>query len=198
MWKNIAIVFLLAVTIFSIFKFVSTLKEKYALQEALGQAKAQVADLEKQKQKLLQDIEKEKALTEKLSADKAAIKDNLKASLRRMGKLRKDFSNAQGALKEMESRIGLLKAENSALQTEKEKIVQENDTFKARTHSAAELKGALQELRKQAYEVSGKIREKSDIEKGLEGNRGYVLKEGKLTYAPKVKIEVTPAPPKAQ
>jgi hypothetical protein len=46
------------------------------------------------------------------------------------------------------------------------------------------------------HKVGTEIKKKADTNQAIEGNRGFVIKDGKPTCAAKVKIDVRPASPK--
>jgi len=192
--KNIVIVILISITVFSVYRYVIALKEKYALLSELAQKKEQIVLLESEKQRLTQELEKEKALGVKLAQEKKELRDNLKAGRKRLSKLFMDFAVIQKTLDQISSQASLLKAENAALNEQKAKLEQENESLKVKLSSAAELKKAIKELRKQARKVGLDMIQKSQSEKTLEGNQGFVIKDGLATTPAKVKIEVTPAP----
>ncbi|MCX5702902.1 MAG: hypothetical protein NT066_00150 [Candidatus Omnitrophica bacterium] len=185
--KNILIVLLLTIAIFSVFKYIWLLKEKYDLLVILNQVKAQVATLEEEKQNLLQSLEKEKESRQKLSQENLGLKENLKAGKRKLTKLFRE----QEALEELNYKFSLLKAENVALTEKTKKLSEENENLKAKVSSISGLKDAIRELKKQARKVvSIVIRHKP--ERIIEGNRGFLIKDGKYTSPAKVKIEVIP------
>ena len=62
--KNIALILLLGITIFSLIRYVSELRARYRLQDTLVQAQGEVKALTQQKQNLLRELEKEKELKE--------------------------------------------------------------------------------------------------------------------------------------
>jgi len=192
--KNIVIVLLASITIFSIYKYAVAMKEKYALLNEITQKKEQIVLLENEKQKLTQELDKEKALGEKLIEEKAELKENLRASRKRLSRLFVDLAGVQSTLDQVNAHISLLKAENTALTEQKNKLDKENDAFRAKLSSGAELKKALKELRKQAQKVGVHMIKKAENEKTLEGNQGYIIKNGLTTTPAKVIIEVTPAP----
>ena len=76
--KNILIVFLVSMAIFSIFKYLLSLKEKYDLVNALNQVKEKVAALEKEKQDLLGELKKEKEFEEQLKREISGFKGYLR------------------------------------------------------------------------------------------------------------------------
>lgn len=194
--KNIVIILLLTISLFSVYKFISSLREKYELMNSLNLAKQQVTVLEDEKQNLLREIEKDKKLRQKLTQQNLELKDYLKAGKARMGKLFKVYEGTQETIEQLNSKFSLLKAENTAIITDKELLSKENEALKIKLNSVIELKKAMRELRKQAQKVGIQIIKKTDVRKTLEGNQGYVIKDGKLNNPAKVKIEVVPAPVK--
>lgn len=199
--KNILIVILVTITTFSVFKYFSSLREKYDLLNTLNQTKEQLATLEKQRQNLLQDLEKEKQFQQKLAQENSGLKDYLKASKKRLTKLFADFGEAEKTIEQLGAKFSVLEAENTALREQRDKlstqfiqVIQENDSLKARLSSITELKKAIKQLRRQMREVSREIKKRSQDEV-IEGNRGFLIKDGKSTYPPKVRIEVIPASP---
>lgn len=194
--KNITIILLLTITIFSVYKFISSLGEKYELLNSLNQAKEQLATLEEDKQNLLQEIEKDKQLQQKLTQQTLGLKEYLKAGKERLSKLFKAYNGSEKVVGQLNSQLSLLKAENTALSGEKKQITQENESLKAKLSSVLELKKAIKELKKQAQKVGIQIIKKTDTTKTLKGNQGYVIKDGKALTPTKVIIEVVPAPVK--
>ena len=180
MIKNIVLVLFLGITVFSMVKYRIELKARYALQEELSKAQDQITVLANEKQNLLQDLKKEQELKEQLGQKNTALKDNLRASVKRISRLFNDSGKAQAELEEVEGRLSILKAENRALIEGRKKIQTENEQFKIRLGSISELKQVIRDLKE-------KRRNNSDL--ALEGNRGFLLKDGRST----VKIEVIPA-----
>jgi len=190
--KNTLIVLLLAIALFSIIRYILSIKE-------VSQAKEQVAILEIEKQNLLQELEKEKELQQNLTKENSGLKDNIKASRRRLTKLFREVKDTQKAIEDLNSRFSILKAENTALIEEESilklklsQVSQENDSMKVKLSSVAELKQAIRELKiKMRQSIVNQYKKLTQI---VEGNRGYIIKDGKSTYPAKIKIEVRPAP----
>ena len=198
--KNILIALLVTLTLFSVFKYIYSIKEKYELLNILNQTKEQAAALENEKQNLLQELEKEKELQQKLSQENSAFKDSIRLSEEKLAQLDADFVQAQKTIEQLNSNFSLLKAENIALiekkntlNTKLSQVSQEKDALQVKLSSIAELKKAIKELKRQMRKVGTVIREKVRTNKIIEGNRGFLIKDGKFTYPAKVKIEVTPA-----
>jgi len=59
-FKNIAIILLLSVAIFSMFRYLNELKARCKLQDSLFKAQDEIAVLTQEKQNLLQELGKEK------------------------------------------------------------------------------------------------------------------------------------------
>ncbi|MEI6631173.1 MAG: hypothetical protein WCL25_00990 [bacterium] len=204
-YSQIILIALLAgVTCFSLFKYFYTLKEKYELYNTLNQIKGQVADLEAQKQEILQGIEKEKQLNLQITQENTGLKENIGAAEEKIAQLSTDIAYAKKIFEDFKSEVSVLKAENMAVREENvnltsklSQVSQEKDTLTMRLSSIAELKKAIRELKKQMRRVSSEISYKETVrEKILEGNRGFLLKNGKPTYPTKVKIEVKSLPAK--
>lgn len=195
-FKLVLVIFLLAITAFSVFKYAVSLKEKYDLLNTINQIKTQVTTLENEKQNLLQ-------LKEQLVQENSGLKDNLRASEEKIAKQAADFTLVQNALENLSSQISLVKAENDALREERDnlsgqltQVSQEKEGLKARLGSLAELKKAIKELKKQMRRLNTEVKKKAAIQKIIEGNRGYLVKDGRPTYPSKIRIEVNPPLPK--
>lgn len=182
--KNTTITLLIAITVFSMFRYVSELKERFRLQDNLIQAEGQIAVLAQEKQNLLQDLEKEKIAKEQLTAKNSNLKDYLRAGKNRLMRLFRDNAKTQVDLEEINSKFAILKAENRALIDNRKRIYAENEQFKLKLSSIVELKKAIKEL---------KSRKHKDYSLEIEGNRGFLVKDGQSTALEKVRIEVIPA-----
>jgi chromosome segregation ATPase len=193
--KLILTVLLVGVTIFSVFKYVMTLKEKYALQNSLKEAKEQAVALELA-------IEKERELHKSLAQENLTLKDELKANTDKLAQLDAELQDYQKTIERLTSEVGLAKAENTALREEKDNLVeelnqvsQERDTLKARLGSMPELKKTIREVKVQIRKAKVRMREISKKRRVIEGNRGFLVKNGRSTYpVTKIEIEVLPAP----
>jgi uncharacterized protein (DUF3084 family) len=174
--KDILIVLLVTIVVFSIYKYKVLLSEKYELLNTLFQVRARAGILEKEKQNLLQDIEKRKGTERKLIT-------NLKASRSRLAKLFAENNKTENALDESCRQISLLKIENINLKEQKDKVFQENESLKERLSSIEALTKAIQELNKNQNQAGNT----------QQGNKGYLIKNSQFTYPAKVKIEVVPA-----
>ena len=145
----------------------------------ISSLKQSISALENQKQNLLQELEKEKNTVKELNLRSAGLKSYLIAFKKRLSKSFLALDNAQYKLEHLNSQFSILKAENNALLEDKQRLSQENDEMKMKLSSVNELRKAIRELK-----LKPRI---------IEGNKGYLIKDGQPTVTPKVKIEVVPA-----
>ncbi len=192
-YRVILVAFLIGITAFSAFRYVASLKEKLDLMSALNQTKEQIAVLESEKQNLLQELEKEKQLQQQLNEENTGLKESLKVNEEKIDKINADFAQAQTTLEQLNSQLAALRQEKDNLNAQVTQVTQEKDNLQARLSSIVELKKAIRELKRQVRQVSVEIGEKVKLEKIIEGNRGFLIKDGKSAYYPaRVKIEVVP------
>lgn len=198
--KNILIVLLLTIAVFSGFKYTSSLKEKYDLLNKLHRLEQQMASLEKEKLNLLQEVEKEKELQLKLTQQHSELKALLRAGRIRLMKLFRGARKTEEEFQQLNSQISILKLENKSwiekddnLKLQFSQIREENEALKLRLNSLAELKKAIRELKQKMRKVNLGKEEKPQEVKIIEGNHGFIIKDRLYTYPAKVKIEVIPA-----
>lgn len=185
--KNIALILLLSITAFSMVRYVSELKARYRLSDSLAQAQGEIAILTQEKQNLLQELEKEKGLKERLALKNANLKAYLRAGKNRIARLFLDSSRIQNNLEDVSARLSILKVENSVIIDSRKRVYLENEELKAKLGSVVELKKAIRELK------ARKKKRRAAVLK-TKGNQGYLIKEGQSTSPDKIKIEVFSAP----
>jgi regulator of replication initiation timing len=183
-FKNIAIILLLSVAIFSMFKYLNELKARCKLQDSLFKAQDEIVVLTQEKQNLLQELGKEKGLNEQLTSRNSSLKKYLKASKNRISRLFRDSSKVCASLEDTRTKFSILKAENWVLIEQRKRAYVENEQFKAKLSSVIELKKAIRELRSRKRKVPAPV---------AGGNRGFLIRDGQPTTQEKVKIEVVPA-----
>jgi len=199
---------LAGITTSSAILYLSSLKEKYDLSVAVNRLKLQLNNLEEEKQNLVNELEVKKQLEARLVEENAAFKENIQSVQEQVSALNSAFTSARARVKSLSSKIRILQDENQALSAEKEDLSaqltaasQERDTLKSKFESVIELKQAIRDLKRKIYLARREIRRKvlpqpqpEPEEKPLvEGNRGFIIKDGKLTLpAYRIKIEVKP------
>ncbi|MCM8758006.1 MAG: hypothetical protein NC903_02975, partial [Candidatus Omnitrophica bacterium] len=83
-----------------------------------------------------------------------------------------------------------LKQENRQLIESIDKLTIEKGSLEKKLNSIEELKKILKELKRKIYLENLRIKREKELI--FEGNRGYIIKDGKPTLRAKVKIEVIP------
>ena len=182
--KNMVLILLLSIAVFSMVRYVGELKARYRLQDSLVQTQGELVVLTQEKQNLLQELEKEKELKEQLALKNTDLKDYLRASKHKIVRLFQDSSRIQNNLEDVGAKLSILKAENRALIDSRKRIYLENEQFKAKLSSVVELKKVIRELRTRKHEP---------LVLGAAGNQGFLIKDGQPTTSEKIKIEVIPA-----
>jgi hypothetical protein len=189
----------------------SSLQEKYAMQDMLEDNKLQMADLEIEKQNILQSLKKEENINKELTRVNLLLKRNVKASTHRLSELFTELNTADKSIEDLRTEVSVLKAENTAIRAQGEHLKldltrvskQENDLTE-RLNSIAELKKAIRELKREKKKrplivVEPEKEENTETTELIaEGNRGYLLKDGKSVAVLKVRINVLPASQNAQ
>jgi chromosome segregation ATPase len=191
---------LLGITIFSVFKYISTVREKNDLVVAIEKIKVEAVTLENEKEYLLQSLEKGKALQQSLSQENVSLRENLKVAEASLSGIEEELIQVQKELADFTSQAFLIKEESIALQKERAdlklqiaKLTTENEDFTARFNSAEELKKAIRQLKLKMRLVKSRIEKKAVLTSDSEGNRGFVVRDGKTTQPAQIKIEVKPA-----
>lgn len=186
------IALLAGIALFSAFKYARLLKEKDALSSALDLAKVQARALETEKQNLLE-------LYQELNRKNEQLEGDLRLSEERLAKAGADFASAVKAVEDLNSSIFRAEAENTGLREENQKLKLElsrsseaKEALEARMSSVKELKKALGELKRSRALTKAKVNKNIAARKFIEGNRGFLMKDGKPNYPAKIKIEVTP------
>jgi len=165
-------------------KYLHELRARCSLQDSLTKAQDKIAALVQEKQGLLQELGEETKLKEQLQLKNAGLKDYLKASRNKIALLFQDKAKIQASLEDKSAKFSILKAENRALINQHKRIYMENEEFKEKLSSVVELRKAIRELR---------IKKRKALALGIEGNRGFLTKNGQLTTSDKIRIEVVPA-----
>lgn len=173
MLLNIFILLLASCSIFF------ALRHFFALKENILFLRDKLATLEDQKQKLLQELEKEKNTLQQPNAKNAELRAYLKSAQNRLNESFETLSKAEEKIDKLGAQFSILKAENSALLEDREKLTKEIEAIRIRLNSADELKRALRKLKK---------------EEPIESNRGFLIKGGQPTSTAKIQIEVIPTP----
>lgn len=195
-WKILLIAFLVGISGYSVYRYVSLAAEKEAVIKVLDETKERLVSLEQEKQNLLRSIEKEERMS-------GLFKENLFAGRRKISRL---WAENLRQKEELELDIAVLRAENSAIREQEDKLRlelsmanKEKDDLIAKFNSAGELRKALSELRSKRRKDKASVKKKTDrpkdkmfVEMIMEGNKGFLIKDGKQISFKNIKIEVNP------
>lgn len=209
-------ILLAGVTISSAILYFASLKERYDLSVAVNRLKLQLSNLEEERRNLVNEIETKRASEAKLVKENAALTEDIQSVQEQVTALNSVFKSARAKVKSLTSKILILKEENQVLSEEKEVLdsqlteaAGERDALKSKFESVIELKKAIRDLKRKIHLARHEIRkkispeqpqqpeqtrqQKSQEDLALDGNRGFIIKDGELTFSEyTVKIEVKP------
>ncbi len=204
--KVIFVAFLIGITIFTVYMYIASLQEKYDMVATLEKMKAEVVSLKDENQTLLVSLGSEKALNNSLTAENAGLKEGLKASEEKLAKLGEEFQAALKDIEDLNNEVVALKAENVSLASQKETLTlqvaqaaQEKKDLEEKMSSVVELKQMIRDLKKHVRKTNKEVKTLVKIEKvkaaqlrEMIGNGGYIIRDGKPTFYPRIKIQVEP------
>lgn len=188
---------------FFVLRYINLIQEKKKVESQLKEVKMQVGFLEgslRQETELRQKLDKEKtALTASLKGAEETIVDlNAKNA-----QSQEHIFSLVKEIKAMENRNSRAKEELTQAQEKLDALLGKNIELDARLSSVSELKKAIAELKlklrmkKAGYNHKLKStrfkKEKPSWDKeNIDGNFGFIIKNGVSTYNGRVKIEVRP------
>ncbi len=192
----------------------------WQLKAKINKLKNNISVLNNEKQAVVNDLGRENKLYDTLNDEYQKVQNKLKIAEDKLVKIDTDFQNTQKTIEELNSRISILKVEGETLRKENEnvkfdlnEVTQEKNTLQDKMSSVTELKKAIKELKKQRRQEMHEVvrwisprsspskpmakeikdhAEEPKVKEVFEGNRGFMIKDKKLTYKAKVKIEVEP------
>jgi hypothetical protein len=214
MKKNILIAFLLGVAAFSAWQFSATYAQRQQLADDLSLAQATIANL---KDSLLIALQKERALAREVGMKYESVRQAMIASERRIASLSASFERELAARQSFESEAGLARAERDALRAAQQEMAakvdqlsRDNDAYRQKLSSIDELRKVIRELRVRAHRGPSYVREKviipvaatvtgaagvqsvPRVSRSIEGNQGFIIKDGKPTVPGEISIDVVP------
>ena len=182
-------------------RYINLIQEKKKVEFQLKEVKVQVAFLEG-------NFKQETELRQKLDEEKTTLTASLKGAEETIADLNAKNAQSQehlfSLIKEieaMESSNSRVKEEMTQTQEKLDALLGRNIELEARLSSVPELKKAMRELKlkmkKTSYNyklkpIQFKEKRLSWNEEGIDGNSGFIIKNGVPTYKGRVKIEVKP------
>lgn len=180
--------------------FVLVLLVALSLSRYIWGLKTQVKVLKNEKQNLLQELKKEKEARERLIQENLLLKGNLQAAQGEVARLKEEISQSRQIIEQLNAQLLTFKQaplpaaeEKSAPKGKTSDLSLQEDELKSHLDSIVKLKRAIRQLRKQVHKVDKEFNGKSETVRIIEGNRGFLLREGKSTIPARLKIEVNPA-----
>ncbi|MFA5319630.1 MAG: hypothetical protein WBE75_05040 [Candidatus Omnitrophota bacterium] len=198
--RKALVAFLVGAGLVSIVHYSFLLQEKTRLSRALEEMNARVSILEKDKAQMVQSLNSGRDALKKLDEDNARLGQTIQSQGENISALTAEVERTNGKLEELNSRYSLLRCENSALRSQLFFVVKEEEKMRLNMTSLPELKKAIRELKKKKTHASVlPVIHKQRINKVvkgqiLEGNKGFLVRDGKPTFAKTIKIEVVPTP----
>ncbi len=200
--RTIIIAFLLGITGFCVYKYVISINENNSLSANILRLNKDVKALDDEKNSLEIDLEREKELNNVLNQENTGFKGNLTISQEKLVQLETDFQSSRKVIEELNVQFSLVKSENTALRDQIQELElnihqakADKEQLQARLSSISELKKVIKELRQAARQVKKQTRKRiEEKEKIISGNLGFLVKDGRITAAGKIKIEVEPLP----
>jgi predicted RNase H-like nuclease (RuvC/YqgF family) len=184
------IAFLIGISLFSLFKYVTIFYEKRAILSDWVQMKSQVLLLNTLKEHLNNQLQKKtRIINEKEKARQELLRE-LNMKNEKIVQIEELLNKAQHEIEQLKSQNNSLAEENRLLLEKIDKINQEYNFLLSRWNSMEELRKAIAQLKRDIYLKRRQQMRAKD--RSIEGNRGYIIKDGKPTLPLKVKIEVIP------
>ncbi len=180
--------------------FVLVLLAAVSLSRYIWGLRTQVKVLENEKRNLLQELKKEKEVRERLIQENLLLKGNLEAAQGEVARFKEEISQSRQIIEQLNAQLLAFKqaplpvaGEKSVSGDKMSELSRQEDELKLHLDSIAKLKKAIRQLKRQVHKVGKEINGKSETVRFLEGNRGFLLREGKSTIPARLKIEVNPA-----
>jgi hypothetical protein len=178
-FKGVLTVILICLAVFLVFSYIVALKEKNELTRGIERAREQVNLLLKDKLNLMETIKEQQLTQQNLTQENNGLKETLRVNTEKLAQVDAELAQAKKNMEQLNAEAAVLRSENAQM--------------KERLGSIKELKKAIKEIKIQMHNAKVEVLKKVDMQRLLEGNRGFMVKEGKSTYQTKIKIEVNPA-----
>lgn len=188
------IIFLCGLTGFSIYKYAGINRE-------LSRQKRHLAELNERNTVITRQLEEERAHLAQLREQKKFLEEEVALGKENLGQVKAELLNSQEELAILRRTVEELTAANQGLNQEQanlkakiDALSSEKNALDAKISSIDELKKMIKDLVK-AKRAQNRTRAvvKTGITKEIkEGNRGYVIYQGKPTYNSKLSIQVIP------
>jgi chromosome segregation ATPase len=193
----LVIAFLLGITVFSVYKYFDAVTQRETTINILDKLRVEAVQLENQNENLLESLGKEKEHTNQLSQENLQLSEDLKSKAEKLNQLDAQLQDTLRQIDGLSAQIFSLQNQREILTLQLAQVSDEKEQMKARLNSIPELKKAIRELKKQTHKTSRAVTKHVVMEKKekpafITGNRGFIIKNGRPTSLPKIRIEVEP------
>lgn len=219
----IIIAVLVGVTAVSIWQLVVAVKQRYDAESEVQLVKDQLMQIQQQRGELILQLNKSQENEKQLELQVADLQDTVKTKQQLVDDLESRMQQLTLSWEDVKAQLGVSRSENVALAEQVQsfkaqlaQVAQEKELMAVKLGSLAELKKAIKELKKKMRleRLSRFVRPvpvkrpiaspktvpaivdvpKTQAIQAIEGNQGYIIKDGQETYPGRVKIEVQPLP----
>lgn len=198
---------LTGITGFSVYKYAVSMQEKAGLQTELEQVRQEISRLEQVRDNLNNDLVLAREYEQRLVLENTGLKDRIKDDQIKFSMMEAAIAQAQGQVDTLAEQIAVARQENAALVVQLDGMKaqlftasQEKERMQATLSSVEELKRAIRDLRRKtraartASPITVVADEKKQVRQIILGNKGYIIRDGKVITPARVKIEVQPSP----
>jgi chromosome segregation ATPase len=206
-----ALFILVGIAGFCVYQYIVSLQENASLQTELEQVQQDIRQLELVRDNLNSDLENTRESEKAVILENTGLKDQVKADQGKFTTLEATIQEAQNNIDALNAKISLAREENTALVTQigglkgqLSAVAQEKDQMEATLSSVDELKKAIKALKRKtrsarrAAPVTVVAAAKKQVREITLGNKGFLIKNGKIMTPSRVRIDVQPSPENKQ
>jgi chromosome segregation ATPase len=199
-----ALCIMVGISGFSLYQYISLMHEQAGLEADLSQAQEDIKLIELVRDNLSLDMEKALDAEKALILENTGLKDQIRTD---QGRFTAAIQEAQANIDSLTEQISISREENTALVSQIDGLkaqlttaAEEKNRMAATLSSVDELKKAIKDLRRRTRQArrSAPMTIVADAKKQITeitlGNRGFIIRNGKLTYPSRVKIDVQASP----
>lgn len=198
---------LAGITGFSIYKYIVSVRETAGLQAELARAEQEIIEMERVRDNLSGDLERAREGAQNLMLENSGLKNRIKEDQIKFSLLEAAIVEAQDNAEVLSEQISIARQENAAFVNQIDSLraglsaaAQDRDRMAAALSSIDGLKKAIRDLRRKTRSArrSSPVMVGTDAKRRvneiLMGNKGYIIRNGKITTPARVKIEVQASP----
>ncbi|HOU36324.1 MAG TPA: hypothetical protein PLJ26_00205 [Candidatus Omnitrophota bacterium] len=203
---TVILLILTGITGFSVYKYAVSMQEKAGLQTELEQVRQEISRIEQVRDNLKNDLVLAREYEQRLVLENTGLKSQIKDDQVKFSMLEAAIAEAQGQVDALAEQISVARQENAALVVQldgmKAQLLnasREKESMQATLSSVDALKRAIKDLRRKtrlarkASSITVVVDEKKQVRQIILGNKGYIIRDGKMVKPERVKIEVQPS-----